>query len=77
MNYQPGKQKTTHQDARRNLCIIRDLFSDQNCKTYAYVICPFCEQRSRVYYWSYAAVGKRCICGALFRGSKAYKKNHK
>ncbi len=31
----------------------------------AYIMCPFCSRTVRVYLWSLAGSGKRCVCGAL------------
>ena len=31
------------------------------------VKCPFCEEKTEVYIWSFYGSGKRCSCGALLR----------
>jgi hypothetical protein len=65
--------KTTSDDIATGRCEARSHdrsgeYSMPAGKTYFYITCPFCFDRSKVYAWSMAGRGKRCPCGAMHDG---------
>lgn len=46
--------------------------SRSNGRSSILLVCPFCKADVECFYWSYAAHGKRCDCGAMLGHSSAW-----
>lgn len=49
-----------------------------HAKSWAYLKCPFCGAEIKVFIWSLAGCGKRCVkpCWALHATNRSFKKNN-
>lgn len=63
-------KRTTHQHVGEGKTVSREITgvyygTKRHGKSTMKVRCPFCEEVTEVYLWSFTAIGKSCQCGAM------------